>query len=218
MCFESGVGASAFFLRNPLQVNRKSVKLSNRRGAPPPRPMPTIRPHPLLFLGQKLEGSAGGAGDGERPADARAHARAIMRFPSKGISPGGCIRGSAMTFALPASRASRDGHTIQEKTTVSPGSSFTAIGKEVSLPSGTSSPQHSTPSTPPPPARRARGRSAPPSPPGRGRLGAGRRHRDQKSVDIGHGILPPEVSAPSLADRGLAQKPERYLRACPPGC
>jgi hypothetical protein len=69
----------------------------------------------------------------------------------------------------------------------------------VSLPSGTSSPQHSTPSTPPPPARRARGRSAPPSPPGRGRLGAGRRHRDQKSVDIGHGILPPEVSAPSLS-------------------
>jgi hypothetical protein len=49
-----------------------------------------------------------------------------------------------MTLAMPASRTSRDGQTIHENTTVSPGSHFTAIGNDVTLPSGTSSPQHST--------------------------------------------------------------------------
>ena len=54
------------------------------------------------------------------------------------------MRGSSITFFMPASRASFEGHSIQEKTTVSSSLRFTAIGKEVTLPSGTSSPQHST--------------------------------------------------------------------------
>ncbi len=69
-----------------------------------------------------------------------------MRLPSKGMSavPGLGMRGSAMIAFHPASRASLEGQVIQEKTTVSPSSRFTAMGKEVSVPSGTSSPQHST--------------------------------------------------------------------------
>ena len=42
------------------------------------------------------------------------------------------------------SRTWRDGQAIHEKTTVSSCLRFTARGKDVSLPSGTSSPQHST--------------------------------------------------------------------------
>ena len=53
------------------------------------------------------------------------------------------MRGSAMNRFMPSSRTCRDGHTTHEKTTDSPGSSFTAMGNEVILPSGTSSPQHS---------------------------------------------------------------------------
>ena len=68
-----------------------------------------------------------------------------------GTSAGGCIRGSFIAFSLPASRAARDGQTIQAKTTVSPSSSFTAIGNEVTLPSGTSSPQASTTESAPAP-------------------------------------------------------------------
>ena len=45
---------------------------------------------------------------------------------------------------MPVSRTWREGQVIHENTTVSPGFSLTAIGIEVSLPSGTSSPQHST--------------------------------------------------------------------------
>src|SRR6185312_8088265 len=65
----------------------------------------------------------------------------ITRLPSNGISLG--TRGSSITAFMPASRASREGHTIQENTTVSSSLRWTAIGIEVSLPSGTSSPQHS---------------------------------------------------------------------------
>ena len=54
------------------------------------------------------------------------------------------MRGSSITFFMPASRASFEGHSTQEKTTVSSSLRFTAIGKDVTLPSGTSSPQHST--------------------------------------------------------------------------
>jgi hypothetical protein len=54
------------------------------------------------------------------------------------------MRGSAMTLRLPSSRAAREGQTIQENTTVSPGSAFTAMKKSVSLPAGMSLPQHST--------------------------------------------------------------------------
>ncbi|MNY41317.1 hypothetical protein D3C86_1761230 [compost metagenome] len=49
-----------------------------------------------------------------------------------------------MTFSIAWSRTAREGQTIQEKTTVSSGLHFTAMGKDVTLPSGTSSPQHST--------------------------------------------------------------------------
>ena len=42
-----------------------------------------------------------------------------------GLAPR-CIRGSARTFAMPASRASREDHLIQAKTTVSPGWHVTA--------------------------------------------------------------------------------------------
>ena len=54
------------------------------------------------------------------------------------------MRGSAMALAMPWSRASFEGQVIQPKTTVSPGSHFTASGNEVTSPSGTSSPQQST--------------------------------------------------------------------------
>ena len=46
----------------------------------------------------------------------------IILLPSNGMPAApGCMRGSSMTRQLPSSRAARDGHTIQEKTTVSPG-------------------------------------------------------------------------------------------------
>src|SRR5262245_52859293 len=48
------------------------------------------------------------------------------------------------TFFMPSFLRSRDGQTIHEKTTVSSSLRLTAIGNEVSFPSGTSSPQHST--------------------------------------------------------------------------
>src|SRR5262249_22167679 len=68
-----------------------------------------------------------------------------MRFPSKGIGlVSGCRRGSAMTFFMPSSRTLREGHVIQEKTTVSLSLRLTAMGNDVTLPSDTSSPQHST--------------------------------------------------------------------------
>jgi hypothetical protein len=41
-----------------------------------------------------------------------------------------------MTFAIPASRTWRDGQMIHEKITVSSSWHFTAIGNDVSLPSG----------------------------------------------------------------------------------
>src|SRR5215467_11404474 len=67
-----------------------------------------------------------------------------MRLPSNGMGfPSGFMRGSAITLAQAALRASLDGQTIHENTTVSSSLRFTAIGNDVSLPSGTSSPQHS---------------------------------------------------------------------------
>jgi len=54
-----------------------------------------------------------------------------------------------MTLALTRSRAARDLNTIQEKTTVSPGLSFTLRGKEVSLPTFTSSAMRSLNSSAP---------------------------------------------------------------------
>src|SRR5690606_26017639 len=56
----------------------------------------------------------------------------------------GFMRSSANTFFMPASRASLDGHTIHEKQIVSSSFFWTAFGNDVSSPSGTSSPQHST--------------------------------------------------------------------------
>jgi hypothetical protein len=44
---------------------------------------------------------------------------------------------------MPASRTAFDGQVIQAKTTFSSGSRSTAVWKEFTLPSGTSSPQHS---------------------------------------------------------------------------
>src|SRR3954466_9493980 len=65
----------------------------------------------------------------------------MRRLPSKGMSSPIFMRGSAMTLRLPSSRAALDGQTIQENTTVSPASAFTARLQSVTLPSGTSSPQ-----------------------------------------------------------------------------
>src|SRR5262249_1006142 len=68
-----------------------------------------------------------------------------MRLPSNGIGfPAGLMRGSAITLSQAAFRASFDGQTIHENTTVSSSLRWTAIGNDVILPSGTSSPQHST--------------------------------------------------------------------------
>ena len=47
-------------------------------------------------------------------------------------------------FFIPSSRIWRDGQVIHENTTVSSSLRLTAIGNDVNLPSGTSSPQHST--------------------------------------------------------------------------
>src|SRR5579864_911426 len=49
-----------------------------------------------------------------------------------------------MTAFQASSRFSREGQVIQENTTVSSSLRWTAIVKEVTFPSGTSSPQHST--------------------------------------------------------------------------
>src|SRR6516164_8796230 len=68
-----------------------------------------------------------------------------MRLPSNGMGfPSGFMRGSAITLSQAALRASFDGQTIHENTTVSSSLRWTAIGNDVILPSGTSSPQHST--------------------------------------------------------------------------
>src|SRR5215204_1809723 len=68
-----------------------------------------------------------------------------MRLPSKGIcSPIVRMRGSALIFSFAASRISFDGYSNQLNTTTSSSCAFTAPLKSVSLPSGTSSPQHST--------------------------------------------------------------------------
>ena len=61
------------------------------------------------------------------------------RLPSNGMSSG-FMRGSSMSFLLPALRTSFEGHSIQEKTTTSPSSALTARLKSVTLPSGRSSP------------------------------------------------------------------------------
>src|SRR5215471_2803766 len=68
-----------------------------------------------------------------------------MRLPSNGMGfPSGFMRGSAITLSQAALRASFDDQTIHENTTVSSSLRWTAIGNDVILPSGTSSPQHST--------------------------------------------------------------------------
>src|SRR5262249_5867067 len=68
-----------------------------------------------------------------------------MRLPSNGMGfLSGCMRGSLIRAFMPASRISREGQMIHEKTTVSSGLHFTAIGSDVTWPPGTSSPQHST--------------------------------------------------------------------------
>ncbi|MCY1184011.1 hypothetical protein D9M73_246680 [compost metagenome] len=68
-----------------------------------------------------------------------------MRWPSKGIGlTSGFMRGSCIILSIPELRLALSGQTIQPKATVSPSLSFTDIGNEVTLPSGTSSPQHST--------------------------------------------------------------------------
>ena len=54
------------------------------------------------------------------------------------------MRGSSMNFFWAASRVALSGHSTHEKTTTSSPSAFTAPLKSVTLPSGTSSPQHST--------------------------------------------------------------------------
>jgi hypothetical protein len=64
-----------------------------------------------------------------------------MRFPSKGTGfLSGRKRGSAMTFFIPSSRTLREGQMIHEKTTVSSSLRLTAMGNDVTLPPGTSSP------------------------------------------------------------------------------
>src|SRR5690606_32174139 len=69
----------------------------------------------------------------------------INRLPSKGMGfTSGCKRGSSIILGMALSLTAREGHSIHENTTVSPGWHFTAIGNDVTLPSGTSSPQHST--------------------------------------------------------------------------
>ena len=65
-----------------------------------------------------------------------------MRLPSNGIAFGSIIlarRLSFMTLALTRSRWSRDLYTIHENTTVSPRLSLTLRGKDVHLPTLTSS-------------------------------------------------------------------------------
>src|SRR6185312_3784310 len=49
----------------------------------------------------------------------------IMRLPSKGIAPSSFMRGSDIIFFCPSSRTAFEGHSIQEKTTISSGSVFT---------------------------------------------------------------------------------------------
>lgn len=56
----------------------------------------------------------------------------------------GCMRGSEKTFSIPASRAVLPGQVIQENITVSSSLRIIAVCRELTLPSGTSSPQHST--------------------------------------------------------------------------
>src|SRR5947209_9223984 len=68
----------------------------------------------------------------------------IRRLPSNGIGlVCGLRRLSFITFAIAASRVALSGHSIHEKTTTSSSFACTARRKSVSLPSFTSSPQHS---------------------------------------------------------------------------
>ncbi|MCY1247476.1 hypothetical protein D9M72_608130 [compost metagenome] len=53
------------------------------------------------------------------------------------------MAGSSCILAQASSAVFLSGQTSQEKTTASPSSRFTAMGKLVSLPSGTSTPQFS---------------------------------------------------------------------------
>src|SRR6516164_5395167 len=67
-----------------------------------------------------------------------------MRLPSNGMGfASGFMRGSVIILSHAALRASFDGQTIHENTTVSSFLHWTAIGNDVILPSGISSPQHS---------------------------------------------------------------------------
>ena len=70
----------------------------------------------------------------------------IILLPSNGILliSQSFNLGSVIAALFPASRASFDGHTIHEKTTTSSDSHLTAIGRDVNVPSGTSSAQFST--------------------------------------------------------------------------
>ncbi|MCY1563280.1 hypothetical protein D9M68_1008090 [compost metagenome] len=61
----------------------------------------------------------------------------------------GFILGSSIAFFMPSSRACFEGQVIHEKTTVSSAFNFTDMGNDVTFPSGTSSPQHSTTLTAP---------------------------------------------------------------------
>src|SRR5258705_11713787 len=68
-----------------------------------------------------------------------------MRLPSDGMGfPAGFMRGLAIILSQAAVRASFDGQRMHENATVSSSLRLTAIGNDVILPSGTSSPQHST--------------------------------------------------------------------------
>ena len=51
---------------------------------------------------------------------------------------------SSMMFCIPVVRVALSGHSTQENTTISSSFFWTAIGKDVTLPSGTSSCQVST--------------------------------------------------------------------------
>ena len=149
---------------------------------------------------QDLAGRLGAAAGGgpqapDRSSSSGAKPPKIIRLPSN-TSPIDCglMRGSAMTFAMPASRASLDGHSIQENTTTSPSSAFTARRKSVSLPSGTSSPQHST--TRVAPFSRKTGAAWRPA---CGKPPCSRWHRDHESIDLAHACAPIAVRRGSAA-------------------
>ena len=71
--------------------------------------------------------------------------RRSRRLPSNGIGFwSGCIRGSSIIFGMALSRVALSGHSTHEKMTVSSSLALTARRKSVTVPSGTSSPQHSS--------------------------------------------------------------------------